>query len=88
MIAIEAMASGTPVIAFKDGGARDFIDPGKTGTFFLEPTPAALAEVLRGFAPTRFDAQELNRYAARYGREPFLDRMRAEITQLLKEPPR
>lgn len=88
MIAIEAMASGTPVIAYKDGGARDFIEPGITGVFFDEPTPEALARVLQAFAPTRFDAQALSRYAARYGRGPFLDQMRAEITQLLREPPR
>jgi glycosyltransferase involved in cell wall biosynthesis len=87
MIAIEAMASGTPVIAYREGGARDFIEPGTTGVFFDQPTAESLAAVLREFAPTRFDAQALNRYAARYGRESFLARMQAEITQLLKEPP-
>lgn len=88
MIAIEAMASGTPVIAFESGGARDFIVPGTTGLFFGEQTPAALAHVMRDYAPARFDAQALNRYAARYGRDAFLERMRAEINQLLREPPR
>lgn len=88
MIAIEAMASGTPVIAFQDGGARDFIVPGETGVFFAEATAESLARALREHDPSRFDAQALNRYAARYGRGSFLGKMRAEIVQMLREPPR
>lgn len=32
--AVEALAAGTPVIAYKDGGALDYVIPGKTGQFF------------------------------------------------------
>lgn len=31
---VEAMAAGTPVIAYKGGGALDYVVPGKTGEFF------------------------------------------------------
>lgn len=87
MIAIEAMASGTPVLALEAGGARDFIVPGETGAFFSEPTPASLTEALRRFDPGRFDADALARYAARYGRASFLDKVRAEIAALLGGKP-
>lgn len=86
MIAIEAMACGTPVVAYREGGARDFIRPGETGIFFDEPTPASLGAALASFQPTAFDAQRLNDYARRYGRADFLRRIRDEIDHLLKSP--
>jgi glycosyltransferase involved in cell wall biosynthesis len=82
MIAIEAMACGTPVVAFRAGGARDFIQPGVTGEFFEESTPEALAACLRELDPGRFDATRLNQYARGYGRPDFLARIRAEIAAL------
>ena len=39
MIAIEAMACGTPVVALGAGGARDFIQPGVNGQFFDTSRP-------------------------------------------------
>ena len=87
LAAIEAMASGTPVIALAQGGAKDFVLPGETGEFFGEPTVEALTDVLRRFDPSRFDASSLARYAARYGRTPFLDKIRSEIASMLNAAP-
>lgn len=83
MVAVEAMASGTPVVALAAGGARDFIVPNTTGVFFTEPTVASLSATLERFEPTRFDANTLARYAAGYGRTTFLAQMKAEIASLL-----
>lgn len=82
--AIEALASGTPVIAQAAGGAKDFVIPGETGVFFADPTVGSLAAAITAFQPSRFDGHALNRYAARYGRSSFLEKMRVEIAQLLK----
>jgi len=49
--AVEAQAAGRPVIALREGGARETVLEGRTGTFYEEPTAAALAA-----AVTRFDA--------------------------------
>jgi len=84
MIAVEAMASGTPVIAYRGGGARDFIEPGITGLYFDEPNPEALAAAIMTYDPTRYDAQTLSRYASRFGRDLFLASMRAELKPLLE----
>lgn len=48
---VEALAAGCPVIAYKDGGALDYIVPGETGEFFEEPTAESLAKVLKNFKP-------------------------------------
>jgi glycosyltransferase involved in cell wall biosynthesis len=82
MIAVESMAAGTPVIAYRQGGALDFISEGISGCFFDEPNPASLAEALRSFAPDRFDATKLASHAHSFGPEAFLEAMRREISAL------
>jgi glycosyltransferase involved in cell wall biosynthesis len=48
IVPIEAMASGRPVIAFKKGGALDYINK-DNGLFFDDNTPGAMAEAIRTF---------------------------------------
>ena len=79
MIAIEAMASGTPVIAYKAGGARDFIVPHETGIFFEEPTSESLMAAMKNFSSYDFNVKKLVQFAQKFSRENFLDRMRLEI---------
>lgn len=43
IVAGEALACGTPVLARRAGGALDIVREGVTGAFFDEPTPAAIA---------------------------------------------
>jgi glycosyltransferase involved in cell wall biosynthesis len=84
MIAIEAMASGTPVLAYKKGGATDFIKEGKTGSFFTDPTWHNLAKCIEEFDAKTFDQEILSRYAEAYSTESFLRKIRLEIDTLLK----
>ena len=83
MIAVEAMASGTPVIALRQGGARDFMVEGVTGSFFDEPTVDSLKAALQRFEPGRFDPTALRRHAERYGKPEFQQRIRAEIARMI-----
>lgn len=82
MIAIEAMASGTPVIALRDGGALDFIQPGLTGQFFDHADPSSLAAAIDQAPLGAFDAQALSRYARRYDRQSFHAAIRSQIARL------
>jgi len=43
---LEAMAQGTPVLAYRKGGAKETIIEGKTGEFFDELTPQSLYQGL------------------------------------------
>lgn len=43
---VEALATGTPVIAYHKGGAEDIIKHKKTGWLFSSQTPAALSQAL------------------------------------------
>ncbi len=49
IVAVEAIAAGCPVIAYKDGGALDYVVPEKTGIFFEKQTVNSLVEALSRF---------------------------------------
>ena len=76
---VEAMAAGTPVIAYKAGGALDYVVPGKTGLFFEEQTAKSLAIALKQFSREQFNGQEIARMADRYSTARFAQKMRLFI---------
>jgi glycosyltransferase involved in cell wall biosynthesis len=49
---LEAMACGTPVIAYGQGGATETVLAGQTGAFFPEPSAASLAEAIAAWENT------------------------------------
>ncbi len=80
---VEALASGTPVIAYKAGGAYDYIVPGKTGEFFDQPTPESLAKVLTAFKPSRYSPAAIASFARRFSREQFQRNFKHYIAEKL-----
>ncbi|PIR03498.1 MAG: glycosyl transferase [Candidatus Magasanikbacteria bacterium CG11_big_fil_rev_8_21_14_0_20_39_34] len=79
---VESMASGCPVIAFGEGGARETIIAGKTGLFFYEQTWEALFDLLlRKFDAAAFDRHAIREHALHFSTERFIE----EMTGLLKE---
>ncbi len=49
IVCIEAMQTGTPVIALNRGGGREIVIPGITGELFDAPTVEMLADAIRRF---------------------------------------
>jgi glycosyltransferase involved in cell wall biosynthesis len=68
---LEAMASGTPVVAFRDGGALETVIEGVTGEFFDRPEPSALLEALRRAESRTWDRAVLRQNAALFRKERF-----------------
>jgi glycosyltransferase involved in cell wall biosynthesis len=83
MLAIEAMACGTPVVALAAGGALDFIKPGRTGEFFPEATSEALQEVMQGFSRERYSCEELVAFSQQFSKQIFQRNIKEEIAQLV-----
>jgi glycosyltransferase involved in cell wall biosynthesis len=81
---VEAMASGTPVIAYRGGGALDYVIPGKSGEFFDQPTPESLAKVLKEFKPERYSHAAIAVFARRFSREQFQAAMKRYIETVTK----
>lgn len=86
--ALEAMAAGTPVIAYRGGGALDFIQEGKTGQFFDEQKPESLAKTLESFDPTDYDQKQLHEFAEGFTKEHFLSKFKYELDSLIQEQSR
>lgn len=67
----EALAAGTPVIAYKGGGALDYVEEGKTGLFFTEQTVDSLAAALQAFNPKQFNHTEIRKAAQVFSTHSF-----------------
>jgi glycosyltransferase involved in cell wall biosynthesis len=73
--AVEALAAGTPVIAFRGGGAMDYIKPGKNGRFFSPQTVNGLIKTLRGFDPGKYTQSDIKKSANGFSRDAFRDKI-------------
>ena len=84
MVPIEAMASGKPVIAFGQGGARETVIDGYTGVLFQEQTPVALANAVRRFESIAdgFDRQAIRGHARQFSEQVFKERFRSFIANI------
>jgi glycosyltransferase involved in cell wall biosynthesis len=75
IVPLEAMACGTPVLAFGRGGVRDSVIEGETGLFFDRQDPRAIRDAVLRFEALlgehRFVPACLNEHARRFGAERF-----------------
>lgn len=78
---VESMASGRPVIAYRKGGAMETVVEGKTGLFFNEQTPEALAAAVKNFRTTDFNPAEIRRHAEQFSVENF----KRQITEFIRD---
>lgn len=80
--AVEAMASGRPVIAFAGGGALETIIPGQTGEFFEEQTWESLAYRLLRFQPQKYQPALIKDHASQFSTTRFEREIKNYIDQL------
>ena len=82
IVAVEAQACGTPVIAYGRGGATETVMPGVTGTFFQRQTSDHLQNAIRSFERIEpsLDAEVIRENAERFGHSVF----RAAFSDLIQ----
>ena len=68
---VEAMAAGTPVIAYKKGGPLDYVIPRKTGLFFDKQDIKSLVKAIGDFEPSQYDSQKIAESAQRFSVAEF-----------------
>ncbi|MEA3449977.1 MAG: glycosyltransferase [Patescibacteria group bacterium] len=78
--AIEAMASGRPVIAYARGGARETVQAGINGEFFYEQSAQAIVRTLGNFNPKKYHSQRIKQMAGQYS----IERFKKEIMEFIK----
>lgn len=81
---VEAMAAGTPVIAFRGGGALDYVVPGKTGEFFTEQTVDSLSQALQSFEPKKYRSATIKKHASKFSQYAFRDNLSLYIEKTIK----
>jgi len=83
LVPLESMACGTPVIAFRSGGALETIQENITGQFFNEPTAPSLAEAIQYFDRSHFSEDTCRAHAQKFSREAFEKDIRSAVAKLL-----
>ena len=84
IVPLEAQACGRPVVAYGKGGLLETVVEGRTGVFFGEQTPEALAEAVERAAGMGWDAAVIRGHAEQFGEDRFLEGLRAEMGHLMK----
>ena len=79
---LEAMALGTPVVAFGEGGVLDTVVDGRTGILFREPSAKALAATLEAAESRAWDRPAIRARAAAFTREQFRQRFAAAVERV------
>lgn len=79
---LEAMASGTPVLALGRGGATETVVAGRTGAFFAEQTTASLVTALRTFRPQDYDVSAIRSRAEEFAVDRFIARLQERVGEL------
>lgn len=72
MTAVEAMAAGRPVIAYRGGGYLETVLEGKTGEFFDQPTVDSLVPKLRSFKVSKYEPEDCRQQARKFSKGKFI----------------
>jgi glycosyltransferase involved in cell wall biosynthesis len=80
---VEAMAAGTPVIAYTEGGPRDYIVNGKTGMFFEEQSIESVVKALSEFSGKSFDYKAIAEHAKQFSNKDFQTKLASFISSQL-----
>jgi glycosyltransferase involved in cell wall biosynthesis len=78
--AVEALAAGTPVIAYAKGGALDIVQDGETGVLFKNQSVEGLMAAIRKADKISFLPATLHRKAKRFDKGFFATKMRKIVS--------
>lgn len=87
IVAAEALACGTPVLAFAAGGALDMVTPGRTGMLFEEATAEALIDAAARVPTGMETAAACRASAERFSMAVFAAAMLRQIEATLQTRP-
>jgi glycosyltransferase involved in cell wall biosynthesis len=87
IVVVEAMACGTPVIAWSSGGTKETIVAGETGIFFDEQTPQSLMDAVNKFETSRhrFNPSVIRAHSKQFSREVFEENIKNFVEQKTDE---
>ncbi|MDD5289707.1 MAG: glycosyltransferase [Patescibacteria group bacterium] len=81
--AVEAMAAGRPVIAYRAGGALETVKERETGVFFNDQEWEDLANTIIHFQAEKFNPAIIKNHAEQFGREKFKEGIKKFIDEII-----
>lgn len=85
IVAIEAMASGRALIAYRGGDIVEHMEEGKMGVYFDEQTAEAIVTAVQGFEEKRYDPEYIRSQTRRFDKERFKATMKDYVENALRE---
>jgi len=85
IVAVEALASGKPIIAFRGGDIIRHVREGKEGVFFEEQTVEGIEDALRRFEKISFNAHTIRKRALRFDKKEFQATIEVYIKKIVME---
>lgn len=79
IVAIEAMASGKPVIAFRGGDIPEHIEEGKSGVFFKKQTAEDICLAVSAAKNIVFDSEYIRKSVSKFDKEYFKAKIKEYI---------
>ena len=86
IVPLEAMAAGSPVIAYGKGGALDTVIHGKTGILFKEQCKESLIEAVKDFEKNnyKFNPKFLKEHSMKFDKENFKNKIDRFVKKVYK----
>lgn len=84
IVQVEALAAGTPVIAYASGGSEDIVKDGEGGITFDSQDSISLQNALMRAEQTSFEPAKLQRIAKRFHRALFVTKIRKIVADSTK----
>lgn len=81
IVPVESIASGTPVIAYQKGGAKEIIQDGVNGVFFNKQNPESLLSAIAKFDRIKFNQKTLRQSVQKFDKIKF----RKGLVKLIKK---
>jgi glycosyltransferase involved in cell wall biosynthesis len=85
IVMVEALGTGTPVIAYKKGGAVDIIENGKSGILFPHQSVESLIKGIKEAEKKNFKTGDLKKRAQLFSASQFKRKMKIYIDQSLQK---
>ncbi|HDZ85199.1 MAG TPA: glycosyltransferase, partial [Candidatus Moranbacteria bacterium] len=85
IVAMEAMASGRPLIAYHGGDIPEHMEEGKTGIFFYDQSPTGIIEAVKKFRDEDYDPEYIRSRSLKFDREIFKGKIKDYVESELEK---
>ena len=83
--AVEAMAAGRPVVAYRKGGATETVIEGETGEFFDTQDIDSIFDVIKNFDYKKYNSLSIREHALKFSQERFIKEIKDFVEEKIND---